>query len=85
MDALMSKDDNNIDKKRERFVRIAEKRVNKILDYLDTLGKCSNRRNYKYSEKDVAKMFSEIEAKTKEIKILFQNSSRRKNRFKLDY
>ena len=39
---------NNI--KRERFLRIAESRVNKILTNLDNLGKCANPRNYDFSE-----------------------------------
>ena len=46
--------------KRERFVRIAEHRVNKILNDLDLLSKCSNRRNYTYDDKDVRRIFSEI-------------------------
>src|SRR4030042_6206823 len=53
--------------RRDRFVRIAERRVNKILDSLDNLGKCANRSNYEYSEEEVRKIFREIERKVKEI------------------
>ncbi len=72
---------NNI--KRERFIRIVESRVNKILDNLDNLGKCSNRRNYEYSEEEVRKVFREIERKIKEIRLQFQGGARNKGKFKL--
>lgn len=70
-------------KRRERFVKIAERRVNQILENLSTLGKCSNKRNYEYSESDVRKMFREIEGQVKETKLLFQGSNNRKRKFKL--
>ena len=69
--------------KRDRFVRIAERRVNKIIDNFDLLGKCSNRRNYEYSEEDVRRIFREIEHKVKEIKLQFQGGARNKGKFKL--
>ena len=74
----------NREAKRARFVRIAERRVNKILNDIDSLGKTYNRRNYEYGEEDVRKIFSEIESKVKEVKLLFKNSSRPRNRFKLE-
>jgi len=72
---------NNI--KRERFVRIVESRVNKILYNLDNLGKCSNKRNYEYSEEQVRKIFKEIEGKLKETKSQFQSGAKNKGKFKL--
>ena len=69
--------------KRERFVKIAERRVNKILDSLDYLGKCSNKRNYDYNDEEVRKIFREIDRKVKEIKLQFQFKSGNKHRFKL--
>jgi hypothetical protein len=54
-------------------VRIAENRVNKILDP----------RSYEYTKEDVEKIFAEIEEKVKEIKSMFQESSPGKKRFKL--
>ena len=44
--------------KRERFVRIAESRVNKVLDGLDNLAKCSNQRNYEYTDDEVRKILN---------------------------
>ena len=69
--------------KRERFVRIAEKRVNNILHTLDSLGNCSNKRNYEYSDKDVKLIFNEIEKKLKETKAKFEGTSSGKSSFKL--
>ena len=70
--------------KRGRFIKIVERRVNQILDNLDSLGKCSNRKNYDYSDEDVKKVFGEIERKVREIKLLFQETSKNKKRFKLE-
>jgi len=70
--------------RRRRFIRIVERRVDRILDDVDTLGKCSNRRNYEYSDQDVKKIFSVIDKKIKETKLLFQNTSGNKKGFKLE-
>ena len=43
---------------RERFIRIAETRTQKIIDMIDLLSNCSNQYNYEYTQKDVDKMFS---------------------------
>jgi hypothetical protein len=72
-----------IETNRERFVRIIERRVNRILDNLDSLGKCSNRKNYEYSEEDTKKIFDEIERRVKEVKALFKSGSKNRNSFKL--
>ena len=68
---------------RDRFVRIAGNRVNRRLDALDSLGNCSNRRNYDYSDADVKKIFSEIEKKVKETRSMFQATAEDKKRFTL--
>ncbi len=69
--------------KRQRFIRIAESRVNRILSNLDSLAKCSNKRNYEYSEEEARKIFREIDRKVKETKLQFQGGARIKGRFKL--
>ena len=81
---LTSKNKKNSEKlKRERFVRIAEIRVNKLLDCFDSLGKCANTKNYKYTEGDTKKIFAELEKKIKEIKLLFQSSDEKRKRFRI--
>jgi hypothetical protein len=71
------------DIKRKRFIRIVESRVNKIFYNLDNLSKCSNKRNYEYSEEDVRRIFREIERKVKETRLQFQDGARNKGKFKL--
>ena len=46
--------------KRERFVRLAEARTNKIIDMLRLLGNCSSKSNYEYSDEDVKKISNAI-------------------------
>lgn len=50
---------------RERFERVGAKRVQKVLDSLDLLSKCSNKKNYEYSDEDVKKMLRVIKDKVK--------------------
>ncbi len=58
----------NRESNRERFIRIAEARTQKIIDMIDLLGNCSNQYNYEYTQKDVDKMFSAIETALKQVK-----------------
>ena len=66
---------NNKESNRDRFIRIVERRVNLLLNNLDSLGRCSNKKNYEYSEKDVKQIFGEIDKKYKEIKALFNGQT----------
>ena len=61
----------NKENNRGRFVRIVERRVNIVLNNLDSLGKCSNKKNYEYTDTDMKKIFGEIDKKCREIKALF--------------
>ena len=71
--------------RRERFVRIVERRVNLIINNLDSLGRCASKKNYEYTNKDVKKIFSEIDKKTREIKAIFSGKSASKKGFKLEW
>ncbi len=57
--------------KRDRFVRLAENRTNKIIDMLRLLSNCSNTNNYEYTQKDVNKIFQAIEAEVRAAKQSF--------------
>lgn len=57
--------------KAERFYRVAERRVNNVLNALRLLGQCSNTRTYEYSERDVQRMFREIERELRNAKQSF--------------
>ena len=68
---------------RERFVRIAEARTQKIIDMIGLLGNCSNPYNYEYTQKDVDKMFGAIEAALKASKARYSEPKKKDTKFKL--
>ena len=61
--------------KRERFVRVAERRTNAILEKIRVLGNCSNRSMYQYEDADVEKIFRVIKASLKETEMQFKQKS----------
>ena len=50
-----------MNEKEDRFIRIAEKRTNKILEQIRLLSNCSNKNNYSYDDQQVDKIFKAIE------------------------
>lgn len=56
----------------DRFVRLATKRVNAVLEKIRVVGNCSNRSAYEYSEEEVNKIFSVINHELGEAKAKFQ-------------
>ncbi len=71
--------------KRDKFVRLAEARTNKIIDMLQLLGNCSNSNAYDYTQQEVDKIFNAIEAEIREAKKKFNKiDSKKSTRFKLD-
>jgi len=69
--------------KRDRFVRIAEQRVNKILDQFRKLANLSNARNYDYNSDDVKKIFIKLNKELNNIKKKFNQNKKTKEKFKL--
>lgn len=70
--------------KRDRFVRIAETRTNKILSMIKLLGNCSNRGVYDYNDEDISKIFNALEKETRIAKQRFINIEEKDGKFKLD-
>ena len=71
--------------KREKFVRLAERRTNRIIDQLDLLGNLSNTNTYEYTKKDISKMFKAIEEALTESKRKFtKNDGKSDKRFSFD-
>ena len=70
--------------KRERFVRIAEARTNKILDMMRLLGNCASPANYEYTDEDIKKIFSALERELKNTKNKFLGVDSKEERFTLD-
>jgi hypothetical protein len=72
-----------MESKKDKFVRIAEARTNKIIDMIRLLGNCSNKASYEYSKEDVRKIFTAIENELKAAKAKFDSSSDDSIKFKL--
>ena len=69
--------------KRDRFVRIAEARTNKILEMMRLLGNCSSKTNYEYTDDDVKQIFSALEKELKNTKNRFLGLDAKEDRFTL--
>ena len=69
--------------KRDRFIRIAEARTNKIISQMKLLGNCSNRNNYDYTEKDVKKIIETLENELTLLKDRYKQETKKKERFTL--
>ncbi len=57
--------------KRERFVQVAQRRTVGVLRQLQLLAKCGNRSSYRYTDDDVAKIFSVIDEEIRRTKNAF--------------
>lgn len=64
--------------KAERFKRVATNRTNKIIDSIRLLGNCANKLNYEYTDEDVKKIFTAIEAEIRDVKAKYQAKSKNK-------
>ena len=72
-------------KSREKFVELAEKRVNRAIRELRLISNLSNTTNYEYSEKDVNQIFKTLESTMKESKAKFRNGgASSEDQFKLE-
>lgn len=67
--------------KRERFLKVAEARTNKIISMIRLLGNCSNTNNYQYTDKEIKQIFDAIESELKSAKTKFNKNNGKK--FKL--
>lgn len=69
--------------KRDRFIRLAEARTNKILEMMRLLGNCSSKANYEYTDEDVRKIFGALEKELKNTKNKFLGIEAKEERFTL--
>lgn len=60
--------------KEQRFKRIAEKRVQRVLDSLRSLSQCSNKRMYQWNDEQLKKIWTAIEREMKSCKESFKKS-----------
>jgi len=62
--------------KRERFKNVAGRRVQKVLDDIESLSKCANKSTYEYSDEEIRKMLKAINEKVNLLKAAFSASSK---------
>lgn len=72
-----------MNEKRERFVRVAESRTNKIIEMIRLLGNCSNKSNYEYDEKDISRIFDVIKRELNDSQAKFKISFKKNRDFRL--
>ena len=69
----------NMKTNRDRFKEIASRRVDKVLNSLSSLEKCSNSYNYEYNQEDVKKMNAVLKTKFDEVKAAFEKGVKKNN------
>ena len=67
----------------QRFKRLAEQRVNAILDKLRLLGQLSNRSNYEYTDTQIEAIFKAIQKELNATKTKFREGNKGRRRFTL--
>lgn len=70
--------------KADKFVRLGEYRVNKVIDAIGRLENLSNRTNYEYTQEQVEAMFSIMEKRLLEVKGRFAQKRKKKIHFHLE-
>lgn len=70
------------DERRDRFLRVAERRTREILHKLRLLGNCSNKSAYSYTDGEVDRIFTAIEEQLNEARARFE-PGRREETFRL--
>lgn len=68
--------------KHDNFVRISEKRTNKILDMITGLRNFSNTNYYEYSDEEIQKLFDAIQEELDETRGTFDDKKGKSKRFK---
>ena len=62
--------------KRDRFKNVAGRRIQKVLDDLESLSKCANKSTYEYTEDEVRKMMRAIKEKVKFLDVAFNSGTK---------
>ena len=63
------------DKKHERFCKIAERRVNQIIDDMEKLGNCSAKASYDYTEAEVEQIIAALEKEIVRLRERFEGKT----------
>ena len=69
--------------KREKFVRLAESRVDNALRNINLIGNLSNKSNYEYTQADVDKILKALKNAISSLEKSFSTSKSANSKFKL--
>ena len=64
----------NSELKKDRFKRVASRRVGNIIKGIRSLSKCSNTNNYEYNEDDLNKMLKAIREELKTLETIYKKN-----------
>ena len=67
----------------KKFIELAEKRVNRVLNDIKLISNLSNRSNYEYSSKQAMKIIRVIDEEVKRMKMQFNKNIKKDKKFKL--
>lgn len=81
--ANIGKKTKDFETKREKFVRLAESRMDNTLKNIELLSNLSNTSNYEYTQADVTKMIRTLKNAVSDLEKSFIRSSTTNNKFKL--
>ena len=60
------------EERRDRFLRVAERRTKEILHKIRLLGNCSNKSAYSYTDEEIEQIFSVIEKQLHAARLRFE-------------
>ena len=69
--------------KKKRFQKIAPKRVQRVLDSMNSLSKCSNKYNYEYTEEEKNKIIGAVNQSFSELENKFNSGFKKNKEFRL--
>ena len=78
---MMETSANANETKADKFKRLAEFRVNKLMGQIASIEKLSSRSSYEYTEEQVEMMFGTIEEELRNAKAHFQATKAKENKF----
>ena len=82
MDAVEANNTKDSESREERFIRMGQTRMNKVLDSIRLLKNLSNRSSYAYTDEQVDKMFQTIDSAISDAKESFSGTKKVETDFK---
>lgn len=81
--ANIGKKTKDFETKREKFIRLAESRMDNTLKNIELLSNLANTSNYEYTQADIDKMIKALKSAVSDLEKSFSHSSNTNKKFKL--